>query len=82
MAGKPDMVTAGSAGGVTLILKLFWAVAAGVALSVTLTTKVTVPAAAIVPLISPALLIEMPEGSPVADHVYGGVPPKAAMENE
>ena len=52
---------------------------AGLVASVTVTTTVLVPAVFDVPLIAPlAGSMLRPEGRPVADHVYGVVPPVAA----
>ena len=46
--------------------------------SVTVSVTLFVPAAVGVPLMTPVdVLILTPGGSPVADHVYGGVPPLA-----
>ena len=79
VAGRPEMVTAGKAAGDAVIWKLFRTEAGGWPLSVTVTTKESEPAAAMFPLINPAVLIVRPAGRPVADQVYGGVPPLAAI---
>src|ERR1051326_632049 len=53
------------------------------ALSVTVTANEKLPAALGVPLIRPEFRsIASPVGSPLADHVYGGVPPVAASACE
>ena len=54
----------------------------GVLESVTVIEGVLVPAAVGVPEIAPDELIERPAGSPVADQVYGAVPPVAAIVAE
>jgi hypothetical protein len=46
-------------------------------LSVTLAVKGKVPELLVVPEIVPPELIVNPEGNPVADHLYGVVPPLA-----
>ena len=51
----------------------------GVLESVTVIEGVLVPAAVGVPEIAPEELMLKPAGSPVADQVYGAVPPPAAM---
>ena len=51
---------------------------AGVAESVTLRVTLLVLGPVGVPLMTPEELMERPAGSPVADQVYGGVPPPAA----
>ena len=45
----------------------------------TTTDGTCVPAVVGVPLIIPLVLIERPLGRPLADHVYGVLPPMAAM---
>src|SRR5690242_191094 len=55
-------------------------VCAGFALSRADTVTLKVPAVVGVPEIRPEVaLIDRPVGSPVADHVYGGVPPVAVI---
>jgi hypothetical protein len=53
-------------------------VAVALAASVTCTETEKLPAAAGVPDMTPAELIERPLGRPDADQLYGGVPPAAA----
>ena len=50
--------------------------------SVTVIEGVLVPVAVGVPEIAPVELMLRPAGSPVADQVYGAVPPPAAMAAE
>jgi hypothetical protein len=54
----------------------------GVLESVTVIEGVLVPVAVGVPEIAPAELMLRPAGSPVADHVYGNVPPLALIVAE
>ena len=54
----------------------------GVLESVTVIEGVLVPAAVGVPEMAPDELIESPAGSPVADQVYGAVPPPALIVAE
>ena len=54
----------------------------GVAASVTVKVGVTVPIAVGVPEMAPDEFIVRPAGRPVTDHVYGVVPPPAAMVAE
>ena len=55
-------------------------VAGVAALSVAVTVTVKVPVVVGVPEIVPVeALIDSPAGRPVADHVYGGVPPEALL---
>ena len=54
----------------------------GVLESVTVIEGVLVPEAVGVPEMAPEELILRPAGSPVADQVYGAVPPPAAMVAE
>jgi hypothetical protein len=62
-----------------LVVTLRWL---GVLESVTVIEGVLVPAAVGVPEIAPEELMLRPAGSPVADQVYGAVPPPAAMVAE
>jgi hypothetical protein len=75
--GSGDVVVI--ANGATIVMeKLADAVSWGLVESFTVTFAVLVPAAVGVPLITPVLaLIVSPAGRPVADHVYGVVPPVA-----
>jgi hypothetical protein len=68
------------ANGATIVMeRLAEAVCWGLVESFTVTFAVLVPAAVGVPLITPVLaLIVSPAGRPVADHVYGVVPPEAS----
>jgi hypothetical protein len=50
--------------------------------SVTPNEAICVPAAVGVPLIVPLVLIESPLGRPLADHMYGVLPPVAARVAE
>ena len=54
----------------------------GVVESVTLTSTVLVEGDVGIPVITPALLMLKPVGSPDADQVYGAVPPLAASVTE
>jgi hypothetical protein len=54
----------------------------GVLESVTVIEGVLAPVAVGVPEIAPEELMLRPAGSPVADQVYGAVPPPAAMAAE
>jgi hypothetical protein len=54
----------------------------GVLESVTVIEGVLVPAAVGVPEMAPEELMLRPAGRPVADQVYGAVPPPAAMVAE
>ena len=51
----------------------------GVLESVTVIEGVLMPVAVGVPVMAPEELMLRPAGSPVADQVYGAVPPVAAM---
>src|SRR5437016_2225979 len=64
----------------TVMVKPFEAACCGPLLSRTVTMKLNVPATVGVPKTAPVVaLIPMPLGSPLADHIYGGWPPAAAM---
>jgi hypothetical protein len=67
LAGRPEIVTGGTAGGLTLMENRFEAVAP--VLSVTVTVKEIDPADSIVPLINPEELMLSPAGNPLADQV-------------
>jgi hypothetical protein len=54
----------------------------GVVESVTVMVGEVVPVAVGVPEMAPEELIERPAGSPVADQVYGNVPPLAVIVAE
>ena len=54
----------------------------GLVESVTVIVGVLVPAAVGVPEIAPDELMLRPAGNPLADQVYGAVPPPAAMAAE
>jgi hypothetical protein len=80
LAGRPFRFVPGAAGRVTTRLR--FVVDVCLFASVTVTVMGKVPVEAGVPLSVPLEDIVTPPGSPVAVHVYGGVPPVAEKPTE